>query len=124
EKYSVCNTVDTDVPIVSFTKLTPYEYKYSLNLRDVQNPFLLILQTNYHKTWNLYINGRVLQPILVNGYANGWIIDPKEKNLQGEIRGTIRLGFQRYFVIGRFLSSIGMFTVFIFLAKSLWLKEF
>ncbi len=52
---------------------------YDLEVRSDGEPFWLVLGQSLSKGWKAEIDGRSLgEPRLVNGYANGWLVDPGE----------------------------------------------
>ena len=50
---------------------------YSLRVRDATRPFWLVLGQSHNRGWTAMTAGRSLgPPQLVNGYANGWYVQP------------------------------------------------
>lgn len=101
-------TAMTRVPKLSFTRLSPWEYHVTADLQGITKPFLVVLSEDYHSSWRLMLSGESQvnnRHILVNGYANGWVIDPSSLQ-SGRLDGSIRLGFQTYFVVGRWITVI------------------
>jgi len=119
----VCGEVDSISPTISFKRNTSWQYDVSIDVQNREKPFLLVLSDDYHPSWTLsvdnkrYLNG--IYHVKVNGYANGWIIDPKKSGLSGKINGSLYLGFQQYYVIGRILSGITLFIILVLCAREL-----
>lgn len=99
-------------PQFSFTRLSSWEYRVSLRVDKGVPKFLIVFSEDYDPSWKLSLeSAKGIQHVLVNGYANGWIIDPSTLN-SGFLTGTIYQGFHSYFVIGQFV-SIGAFFILI-----------
>lgn len=113
-----CGMFDTASPTVLFKKNSQWNYTVSLDIKNRTEPFLLILSDDYHPSWSLSFNKATgingLRHIMVNGYANGWIINPKTLGLSGTIEGTISQDFHKYYDIGLYVSitTLGIIIVF------------
>jgi len=65
---------------LKFTKIN--DERYEISFSHITKPTILIFNTSFNKSWqlifknNLVINNKY--HLLANGYANSWIIDPKQ----------------------------------------------
>lgn len=65
-----------ELPRVSFEKINPTHYRAMVSLAT--GPFYLNFLESYHPGWQAMIDGQLLNDHqVVNGYANGWLIDKK-----------------------------------------------
>jgi hypothetical protein len=106
-----CNTtLDNKIPTLTFTRTSGWSYNFTLDVGKRIKPFLIVLLDDYHSSWTLKPNGvtttQGLRHVVVNGYANGWIVDPMKLNISGITTGVIYLGFQKYYTIGWVISGI------------------
>ncbi|HOX96088.1 MAG TPA: hypothetical protein PLI45_01800 [Candidatus Woesebacteria bacterium] len=128
---------------ISFVKVNPTLYR--VNINKASGKYLLINSENYDKGWKLYIHSKSdsrssqVQPsnwfrkdylpenehILVNGYANGWIINSddllrqlKENNpdyLSENLYIEIEFQPQSYYFVGLIISVLVMTGSLIYL---------
>lgn len=75
-KYEIENKIkNNSLPMVNYVKINPS--KYIVNVSE-SNGFILILVNNFNSLWIASINGVPIKDhFMVNGYANGWIIENK-----------------------------------------------
>jgi arabinofuranan 3-O-arabinosyltransferase len=91
----------TSLPIVEYDKLGPAEF--DVRVSRATGPYLLVLTESFAHGWQLQINGQeaTLPHVVVDGYANGWLIDR---------RGSyqVRLAYQpeRFSRFGRWISLV------------------
>ncbi|EKD22745.1 MAG: hypothetical protein ACD_83C00286G0001 [uncultured bacterium] len=86
---------------VSSTKrISPTRHQVSITSNK---PFLLVFAEKYDPHWILKINGQKIQPIIVNGWANGYWID-KPINATGKIVYTLQI----WYLIGLILAALGV----------------
>ncbi len=72
------NDIPSTFSIPSYKIITSERAHHKFEAQNVQNPFILILANNFDEFWNAKINNQLLtKHILVNGYANGWIVEKK-----------------------------------------------
>ncbi len=51
---------------------------YSLSINNAQSPYIVVLSNNYNSAWKAVIGKNIVpNHIVVNGFANGWLIDKK-----------------------------------------------
>ena len=70
-------TLTRELPKVSTLKNS--RTKIDLSISETQEPFWLILGQSFNKGWILKNGngGSDKSPVLINGFANGWLIDPE-----------------------------------------------
>jgi hypothetical protein len=117
-----CAIVRADTPAVNFTQADSETYKVTIDIAKNTDPFLLILSEDYDPSWTLNVSGLVQSHILANGYANGWIIDPKQFHSQ-KIEGVVHLGFQNYYRMGLIVSEFTGGVVFL-IGVALFFKKY
>lgn len=67
---------DIQTPQISYLKIAPT--KYIVSIKDSKEPYVLILNNTYDKSWKMKINGQMnTKHFMVNGFANGWYISQK-----------------------------------------------
>ncbi len=97
------------VPIVSYSKVDPTEYKVKVDNND---GFVLILDNTFNSLWKVRrSNGTVLDEtrhFTVNGYENGWLINKDDGN-----DFVIEYLPQKLFKIGVAVSVMSLFITFI-----------
>ncbi len=72
------NIIPTTYSIPDYKITTSGRNYYQIEIKNADNPFILVLANNSDKFWNARINNQLLsERITVNGYANGWIVDKK-----------------------------------------------
>lgn len=108
--------VHDSVPVVNFSKES--DTKYLVKIKDVSNVFTLAFLESFNKNW-LLLNQRreVGEHFEINGYANGWYVDPVQlckndntacaKNADGtyDMEMTIEFFPQRWFYLGLLISG-------------------
>jgi arabinofuranan 3-O-arabinosyltransferase len=64
-----------NLPVVEYEKQGPARFKVSVS--GAANPYLLVLTESYADGWKVLIDGQQAntQHLMVDGYANGWLID-------------------------------------------------
>lgn len=69
----------TTVEDIQFSRIT--STKYLVNLKYISSPIDLQFLETFSEFWQLHAGGEVISSdthTLINGYANNWLIDPKE----------------------------------------------
>lgn len=111
------------VPSVTYTKRSSVLFDVVVDIGERKTPFLVTFSHPYYSSWELSFDGvaasAVSDHIVVNGYANGWIIGPAKAGGNTVLRGRIYLTSQNYFYIGVILSAITLVVIFILLAREL-----
>ena len=95
------------LPEIVFTKISETKYDVRIDLKQKKEPFVIVLSEDFHSSWSLKIKGQKdgMTHIGINGYANGWIVDPQKLGNDTVIEGSIQLGFQRYYTYGWIVSG-------------------
>jgi arabinofuranan 3-O-arabinosyltransferase len=71
-------TTDTTGTAPKLTATRTSRDAYDMRAEGASHPYWLVLGQSINDGWHLTANGKDLgPPMLVNGYANGWRIDPK-----------------------------------------------
>lgn len=111
------------VPSVTYTKRSSVLFDVVVDIGERKTPFLVTFSHPYYSSWELSFDGvaasAVSDHIVVNGYANGWIVDPAKAGSKTVLHGRIYLKSQNYFYIGVILSAITLAVIFILLAREL-----
>ena len=113
---------DLNAPLIKINKINPTKYIVSFN--SVQKPFLLVFSETYHHGWQVYAGNKNIaadKHILVNAYANGWLIDPKDVGGQTEL--TISFAPQRLFESGLYISTVTFIAVFFYVLLAKFVKK-
>lgn len=103
-------------PSIYFEKIN--HTKFKVHIKNVRESYMLILSETFHPNWNLYIqnenktnfiNELLLQKkieerqTMVNGYANGWLIEPGDVNSSDYVL-IVEMSEQRIFYLGLVIS--------------------
>ncbi len=86
----VRTTVGGSVPRVTVTGEGPVAYKLAVSNAEPGKPFWLVLGQSLSPGWSAKLTGvgSLGTPQLVDGYANGWLINPKSANLEVSLYWT------------------------------------
>jgi len=78
-------------------------------VENLSSPQFLVFSENYDAQWEAFSNGKKLRHVMVNYFANAWLVEPaSDKN---KIVIEVRYRSQSYFWIGLAVSV----SVYIFL---------
>ena len=95
---------------VNFTKVDPT--KYNTTIKNMRNSSFLVFSETFDNGWKIYGKDNAYLPesqhFLVNGYANAWLIDPKNTNGNDSSQLVIEYIPQRFFNIGIIISLIAL----------------
>jgi len=104
-------------PEIVFKKISPVKYK--VELKNIQEPFVLVLSEPYNIGWNIYLTDKneflYSRHQMVNGYANSWYITPKDLNNQEEAELILEYTEYRKFYVGVIVSSISLMMCLVYL---------
>lgn len=115
---SFCKRTYNPIKIkIEVKKINPTEYKIYIPQLENKSPFLLVFQNTYNKNWKLSLDGKnpldEEKHIVVNKYANAWIITSLETKEKKNLTLSLYLETQKYFYYG---SVITAFSFLVFLA--------
>jgi len=95
---------------INFKKVNPTKYIVDV---DAKKPFTLVFSESYHPKWKAFIDGKAIpddKHFVVNGYANGFMIDKI-----GKYQIILEFTPQRLFYIGLIISGITLLGCIIYL---------
>ena len=95
---------------ISWIKINPTEYQLNIT-EPTAGPKLIILSENYNPAWKLKVGNSVIDPILANTYANGYLIS-------GDITGLGKIAFEGQ---SRYRALLAMEIIYIPVALGLYL---
>lgn len=79
---------------------------YRVSIHSETQHVILVFGESYHPAWSAFIAGEQIEThLMVNGYANAWVIPEK-----GDFVVDIQFGLQKYVFIGGLLSILGVLT--------------
>lgn len=113
------NTSDSEV---SFEMINPALYEVTISRKNPEEAILLVMQHTFHKGWKLVIGKKNVSEeshIIVNGYANGWLLGKNEISKAKKITLFIKLDSQKYFWYGWAITSVSLIIVVALLLGSL-----
>lgn len=73
QQLELLSNIEQTSALINYEYISPIKYK--VTIKNADKPLILVMQESYHDGWQL--NGVNADHIFVNGYANGWIIDPE-----------------------------------------------
>lgn len=91
----------------------------SVEVSGADAPFWLILGQSHNAGWHASVDGEDLgEPTLVDGYANGWLIDPAD--VAGDGTFTVQLEWtpQRLVWVGLAISAVGIVLCLVLLWRN------
>lgn len=128
---------------IQYTKLN--NTRYMVVVKKSKSNFMLVLLDQYSPNWKIYrwdgkketkslfglgnLKRLFAKPIgenkhiMVNGYANGWTINPNEIGSGKSQTLIIEMTSQRYLVLGIYVSFIAFFVCFLWLAMILFFNK-
>lgn len=97
------------LPAVSYKKIS--STKYTINVRNAKDPYILSFLQTSSPNWILTINGREQKDkFMLNGFANGWLISEK-----GDYEMVLEFRTQQAFYRGIALTGISFVAVLVYL---------
>lgn len=117
KKSKVSPTFST-LPKISYIKNNPTSY--SVKISVAKKPFVLVLSQLYNPNWVAkYQDGSIAKShLMVNGYANGWVIDRV-----GDQSLTLEFTPQKLLNIGRVISVVAIIVSIILLITKMLYKK-
>jgi len=112
------NLQNKDIDI-NYKKINPTKYK--IEIKNISGKFPIILSQKYSNLWRIKSNSNIkTTQFIVNGYLNGWIIEPSEN--QKELSLEIYFKPQSYFYLGLIISITTLILCIIYLIYN-WRKH-
>lgn len=111
---------------VSFKMINPAFYEVTISQKKPQDKMLLVMQHTFHKGWKLVIDKKNVSEdshIIVNRYANGWLLGKSEIPQGEKFTIFIKLDSQKYFWYGWAITSVSLIIVIALLAAFLVKKQ-
>jgi len=101
---------------------------YSVNIRQNESAesMFLVMQHTFHPGWKLILNGKYIAEdshIVVNGYANGWVINSKDLPKDKNYKLFIKLDPQKYFWYGWIITGVSLVIIIGFFVLSFVKKK-
>jgi len=82
---------------------------YDAHVTDASKPFWLVVGQSFSPGWNATVNGTSLgTPQVINGYANGWYVDPVALGVTGPLQVHIEWGPQKIVWVAIAVSVVGL----------------
>lgn len=111
---------------VNFKMINPALYEVTISQKKPQDTILLVMQHAFHKGWKLVIDKKNVSEeshIIVNGYANGWLLGKGEIPRAKKFTIFIKLDPQKYFWYGWTVTAVSLTIVIALLVVSLVKKQ-
>lgn len=103
-----CDSLNKNPPVVTYKRRSDVSFDVSIDLRGQREKFALIFSQPYVSTVALSLEGKNISDnvdhILVNDYANGWIINPTSFGDRKILTGKIYLQSQDNYYTGIIIS--------------------
>lgn len=108
---------------ITVRKINPVQYVIRIKQSESTFPFLLVFQNSYHKDWKLSLgkNSSISEDkhVLVNKYANAWIITEDDRKGKTDYILTLNLETQKYFKYGLLITGLSLFIFLGFVIKTI-----
>lgn len=108
---------------ITVKKINPVRYIIHIKQSKSTSPFLLVFQNSYHKDWKLSLGQNFPiseeKHVLVNKYANAWIITEDDHKGKTDYTLTLNLETQRYFQYGLLVTGLSLFIFLGLVIKSI-----
>lgn len=117
----LCDQKISVVPSVSYTKESETSFNVQIDLKGVKEPFLLVFSNNYYYAVDLtlqHMTDGAVRHVMVNGFANGWVIDPANTDEKSVLQGRIYLTSMNYLYAGIATSGITLTVIIVFVVGS------
>ncbi len=111
---------------LNFRMINPALYEVTFTQKKPQDKILLVMQHTYNNDWKLVIDKKNISEdshIIVNKYANGWLIDKSEIPKEKKFTLFIKLDSQKYFWYGWAVTCISLIIVIVLLVFSKVLEQ-
>lgn len=99
---------------IRIEKINPTQYIIHITQSKSNSPFLLAFQNSFHTGWKLKFDSKNSisedKHVLVNAYANGWIITPDDRKEKNEYTMILTLETQKYFWYGLYITCFSVIS--------------
>lgn len=120
----ICSSIyafsKTDITI---RKINPVSYEIHVQQSETKLPFLLVFQNSFHQGWKLSVDhDKALtedKHILVNKYANAWVISSEERKGKTNYTLYLNLETQKYVWYGLWITGVSLFILLLLTLKSI-----
>lgn len=100
---------------IAVKKINPVKYIIHIKQSESESPFLLVFQNSYHKDWKLSFDKSSPlgeeKHVLVNKYANAWLITEADRKGKNDYILTLNLETQQYFNYGLLITGLSLFIL-------------
>lgn len=103
-------------PMIQFQRISSGEYK--VKVEEAKDPYILIFSETYSKDWQASIGNKIItenKHLVINGYANSWLVKPDDSNKQEKYEILLRYQPQRLLFISVIVSIISIMGGLIYL---------
>ncbi len=107
---------------VNFKMINPALHKVTISQKKPQDAMFLVMQHAFHRGWKLVIGKKNVPEeshVIVNGYANGWLLSKDDIPKVKKFTLFIKLDSQKYFWYGWATTSASLIIVIVLLVASL-----
>lgn len=111
---------------VNFKMINPALYEVTITQKRPQDKILLVMQHVFDRSWKVVIDKKNLSEeshILVNKYANGWLLSKNEIPNVEKFTLFIKLDSQKYFWYGWTVTIVSLTIVILLLVASFFKKQ-
>lgn len=99
---------------IKLNMINPTLYSVDIEQSESVDSVLLVMQHTFHKGWKVVVDEKYIAEdshLLVNGYANGWLINSKDLPNDKSYKLFVKLDPQKYFWYGWLVTSVALITV-------------
>jgi len=103
ELKNLCTSYKKPNVDIKFSMINPTLYSVNIHQNEPVESMLLVMQHTFHKGWKLVLDEKYVAEnshVLVNGYANGWLVSGKDIPQNKDYTILIKLDPQKYFWYG------------------------
>lgn len=99
---------------IQMSMVNPTVYEVKVRQEEAIGSMLLVMQHTFHPGWKLILDGKYIAEdshTVVNGYANGWLIDSKDLPKDKSYKLFVKLDPQKYFWYGWTITLVSLVVV-------------
>lgn len=118
---NLCTSYKKSNVDIKFSMINPTLYSVNIRQHEPVESMLLVMQHTFHKGWKLVLDEKYIAEnshILVNGYANGWLISSKDLPKDKSYQLFVKLDSQKYFWYGWSITGVSLIIVIGFFVLS------